>query len=194
MGGMARPRHSLSLTALALLPLLAACGSQSISAAKPSSSVSTTLSATPSTSSAPSAPTAAQIRQQLANVVEVGYPSTHFSLIDGPVTVGDGAGGAITAVIGVRSPTADAKGQMLFFWHNGKFIGWAPTTEAYAMKLDPRHAAGKIVVDFALYPHGTPLCCPRGSARITYALAATRMRPMKPVPASALSGQAVRAR
>jgi hypothetical protein len=127
-------------------------------------------------------------------VVEVGYPKTHFSVIDGPITVGDGAGHTITAVVGVRWPTADAKGQLIFFWHDRRFIGWAPTTEAYAMNLDPPHAVGKIVVDFALYPHGTPMCCPRGSTRITFRLVAGRMKPAKPVPASALSGQEVRLR
>jgi len=63
------------------------------------------------------------------------------------------------------------------------------------MNLDRRRTTpGKVVVDFALYPHGTPLCCPRGSARITFEFADERLRPMKPAPASALSGQEVRVR
>jgi len=78
---------------------------------------------TTSATAALPAPSRTQIRRQLRKVVEVGYPSTHFSMIDGPLTVGDGAGHAITAVIGVRWPTADAKGQMLFFWHDRKFMG-----------------------------------------------------------------------
>jgi len=106
----------------------------------------------------------------------------------------DGAGHAITAVVGVRWPSADAKGQLLFFWHDRKFIGWASATEAYAMTLDPRRVASKIVVDVALYPRGTAMCCPRGSARVIFGLGTGWMRPTKPVPASALSGQAVRAR
>src|SRR5438552_3750069 len=142
MDSVSRSHHPLTLAALTLL-LVVACGSRSAPSAGSSSPTPTPMRSTASAPVALPAPTRTQIRERLRNVVEVGYPGTHFSLIDGPITVSDGAGHAITAVVGVRWPTADAKGQLIFFWHDRRFIGWAPTTEAYAMNLDPRHAGGK---------------------------------------------------
>ena len=181
------------LAAVVALSVAVSCGSTSSRPeTNPRASAGTSASATASPSTTAAGPTAADIRRQLRSVVELANPDTHFSLMDGPVRVSDGAGGLITAAIGVRWPTADAKGQLLFLWHNRKFLGWAPGTEAYAIGMRPYQRAGGVTVLFALYPRGTAMCCPRGSVRVRFRLAGGRMKPDRPLPASALSSSAVR--
>ncbi len=47
----------------------------------------------------------------------------HLALDGRIVTVPDGAGGTLTAVPAVRSPSADGYGQLVLFWHAGTLIG-----------------------------------------------------------------------
>ncbi len=104
-------------------------------------------------------PALRDISLTMSRTVERGNTSTHFSAFGDPVTVTDGAGGLLTAVVGVRFPTADGYGRLVFFWHGASFLGWNSIYESIVVSVD---AAGPAT--FALtYPHfapGDPVCCP----------------------------------
>src|SRR5581483_10847459 len=99
----------------------------------PSTSTST-LASTTTTTSSPVAPTAAQIAATMRRTTEVDDPTTYFVPTSPAVTIPDGSGGLLTADIGNRYPTADAAGQLIFFWHNGTFVGWDSKFESRYIK------------------------------------------------------------
>jgi hypothetical protein len=74
-----------------------------------------------------------EIAATMERTVEVASPSEHFAPGGEPLTTADGRGGFITAVVGIRSPTADSKGQLVFLWHNQTFIGWSSDREAFSI-------------------------------------------------------------
>ena len=86
--------------------------------------------ATVALAATPRTPSRTQIEAVMRRTVEVTDHSEHFATLGRlfAVTVGDGRGGTLTAVLGTRSPTADGYGQLVFFWHNGRFIPWADAT------------------------------------------------------------------
>ena len=87
---------------------------------------------TPSHASA-AGPSKAAIAAVMAETVEVITPSEHFVPAGKPVSASDGAGGALTAEIGQRFPTADGYGQLVFFWHDGRFLGWDSRYESMSI-------------------------------------------------------------
>src|SRR5262249_42082398 len=74
-------------------------------APSPASTAAPSLASTAATS--PLTPiTSNDIASEMARTVEVDDSTTHFMPLSDPVTVSDGAGGTLTAVIGERTPTA----------------------------------------------------------------------------------------
>jgi len=106
-------------------------------------------------------PTRPQIDEIMKRTVEVRDRSEHFAPLGRllEVTVGDGDGGSLTAVLGTRFPTADAYGQLVFFWHDGRFIGWNSRYEAIAV-VSIRAVGASVQVRFAHYKKTDAFCCP----------------------------------
>ncbi|GAA0345429.1 LppP/LprE family lipoprotein [Actinoallomurus spadix] len=119
---------------------------------------------------APSAgvPDRAAIRRVLTRTVEAADPSTHFASVRPPVTTSDRHGGTLTAVIGQRYPTADGKGQLVFFWHGTRFLGWDTGTETDAVR-GVTAGPGSFRVTYLHYAERDPECCPSlPPATVTY--------------------------
>jgi hypothetical protein len=90
----------------------------------------------------------------------VGSKGTHFSA-GKTLTIKDGRGtGTLTAVIGTRYPTADAKGQIVFFWHNRVFNSQSSNYETNAVNTLTSRAAGSYDITYARYRNSDPMCCP----------------------------------
>ncbi|MCO5973334.1 LppP/LprE family lipoprotein [Actinoallomurus soli] len=184
-----RPRAA----AVVLLAVVAAtgCRSEERSAARPSASSAPASSAASAPNPAPSSPLPAPgtltdtptpsasgpavgvpgqaaIRRVLTRTVEAADPSTHFVSDRPPVTTPDGHGGTLTAVIGQRYPTADGKGQLVFFWHGTRFLGWDAVTETDAVRAVTA-GPGSFRVTYLHYAARDPECCPSLSpAAVTY--------------------------
>jgi hypothetical protein len=60
----------------------------------------------------------------------------------------------------VRHPSADAYGQLVFFWHNKTFVGWDSQYESVAVQRIVSHAAGSFSITYPRYKPNDPLCCP----------------------------------
>ena len=105
-------------------------------------------------------PSLVEIGLRMSGTIEVAYPSTHFTPWSDPLTIADGRGGTLTAIVGVRYPTADAKGQLVFFWHGRQFLGWDSRYESNAIVGLSSPAPGVFAVRFAHYAPTDALCCP----------------------------------
>jgi hypothetical protein len=127
--------------------------------------VATTTTSSPRISPSPTpaprvVPSIPRISLELNRTVEIADRTTHFSANNQPVTVSDGAGGWLTAVIGVRFPTADGKGQLAFFWHNTTFIGLDTHTESNQINGISAPRVSTFAVRYTHYAPTDPLCCP----------------------------------
>ncbi len=118
-----------------------------------------TIGALPGSSRA-DVPSPSAIARVMATTVEAGDPSEHFAPSSAPVTVADGSGGYLTAVIGTRSPSADGYGQLVFFWHGTTFVGWDRSSESLAIQAITPGKPGAIRVTYAHYGPDDGLCCP----------------------------------
>ncbi|HEX6508208.1 MAG TPA: LppP/LprE family lipoprotein, partial [Chloroflexota bacterium] len=116
------------------------------------------------------APSNAQITGRLRHTIEIGTRGEYFRALGKPRTIQDGrATGTLTAVIGGRYPTADALGQIVFFWHNKTFIGLSSDYETTAVVSLRSPASGTFVVRYAQYRPKDPACCPTLPPRaVTY--------------------------
>jgi LppP/LprE lipoprotein len=116
------------------------------------------------------APSMAQIATRLRHTLEIGTKGEYFRSIGRPLTILDGRGtGTLTAVVGGRYPTADAYGQIVFFWHNTTFIGLSANYETVAVVRLKSPAPGTFVITYAQYKPNDPLCCPTKPPRtVTY--------------------------
>lgn len=86
----------------------------------------------------------------MRHTFEVAHPSEHFKPETTVATL-DRASGTLLAVEGVRTPTTDGKGQLIFFFHNDTFVGWDANREAVSV-LDLKAARvedGQITVTYA---------------------------------------------
>jgi LppP/LprE lipoprotein len=115
-------------------------------------------------SGTPISPSVQEIGLEMSRTVEGsgadGPPSTHFTAFGEPLTVSDGEGGWLTAIIGVRFPTADAYGQLVFFWHNADFLGWDSKYESNVIRRTTPAGPGEIRVTYDQYSPDDALCCP----------------------------------
>lgn len=105
------------------------------------------------------APTIEQVDNIMGRTIEQTGANSHFALFTPLLMLPDGRGGSFTAAVGVRYPTADAYGQLLFFWHNGTFVGWNADRESVTIRLTPAGPAA-VLATYAHYAANDPLCCP----------------------------------
>jgi LppP/LprE lipoprotein len=133
------------------------------------------------------APSRTQINAVMRRTVEVTDHSERFATLGRlvAVTVSDGHDGTLTAVLGTRSPTADGYGQLVFFWHNGHFIGWDSPRESIALvSLEPAGTRA-VRVKYAHYSHNDPFCCPSlAPVAVTYRWNGSRLTASGPPPRS----------
>ena len=124
-----------------------------------------------------SPPSLSDISFAMSRTVERANTGTHFSAFGNPVSVTDGAGGLLTAVVGVRFPTADAFGRLVFFWHGASFLGWNSIYESSTVAVE---AAGPATF-LLTYPHfasNDSACCPSLTpVRIHYKWTGTALVP-----------------
>ena len=116
------------------------------------------------------APSTAQITGRLRHTIEIGTRGEYFRQLGRAHTIRDGRGtGTLTAVVGGRYPTADALGQIVFFWHNQTFIGLSAGYETPEVVSIKSPAVGTIVIRYAQYRSKDPACCPSLPPRaVTY--------------------------
>lgn len=101
------------------------------------------------------------IRNAMHRTFELGPGADErFGSISRRVVVGDGRGGSLTAVIGVRMPTADGKGQLVFLFHNRAFIGWDSNRESPAIAGLRGAGTRRFSVRYVHYARHDALCCP----------------------------------
>jgi LppP/LprE lipoprotein len=106
-------------------------------------------------------PSVVEIGNQMSATVEASDHTEHFTPFTEPLTIQDGRGtGTVTAMVGVRYPTADAHGQLVFFWHGTHFLGWDTNYESLAIMRLSSPAPGLFQVKFARYAAKDALCCP----------------------------------
>lgn len=163
-----RPRAFVPVVT-ALIAGMALTGCKSSDAASSASSASPTASpaspnavatvpSTPGSTPASGAPDQATIQSAMTRTVEAEDPTTHFAPVGSPVTASDRNGGTLTAVIGQRTPTADGKGQLVFFWQGNRFIGWDAETEAMSI-TKVAGGNGYFTVTYVHYAAKDPFCC-----------------------------------
>jgi hypothetical protein len=129
----------------------------------------------------------------MALTVEVANTSTTFMPIGNPVTVSDGASGTLTAIIGQRSPSADGKGQLIFFWHDTSFLGWNSDHETLDFGGLSAAGPGQIDAQVIVFGPNDPLCCPTSPpVTIAYQWNGQQIAPSGPPPAGALRPVQVR--
>jgi hypothetical protein len=92
-------------------------------------------------------------------------PEVHFRQISHKVVVSDGRGGTLTAAIGVRSITADGHGQLVFFFHGGRFLGWDSNYEIASIEKIAAAGPRRFDVTYSRYAADDPLCCPSRSPK-----------------------------
>jgi len=130
-----------------------------------------THSPTPTAStSAPSVgvPDRAAIRRVMTRTVEAADPSTHFVSDRSQVTTSDRHGGTLTAAVGQRYPTADGMGQLVFFWHGTRFLGWDAVTETDSVR-NLTSGPGYFRITYLHYRPQDAECCPSlPPAAVTY--------------------------
>ncbi len=82
------------------------------------------------------------------------YPSGQLT------TVSDGGSGAFTAEVGTVLPSTDGDGQLVFFWHDKRFVGWdSPLDNMDVLDVQPLHG-GTFRVTYSNYAPNDPACCP----------------------------------
>ena len=127
---------------------------------------------------------ARRVREAMQHTVETLDRSVRFEPKMLQVSVGDGAGGTLTAAVGHRVPTADGKGQLVFFFHNDTFINWDASQEAVSILKVEATATGDILVTYAnLAPSDPIIGASLPPAKITVRWDGRRMRPSSSLPA-----------
>lgn len=84
----------------------------------------------------------------------------HFVPSTVKATVPDGDGGKLTAVVGTRSNAADGGGQVVFFFHGTKFVGWDGDTETSGVQHLAGAGARTFTIQYRHFATGDPACCP----------------------------------
>lgn len=116
------------------------------------------------------APSASEIGQVMASASEVNDSTEHFTLAGQPVSVQMPNGDTVTAAIGMRSPTADGYGQVVFFFHNHQFVGLDSNVEKAEIKsIAPSPSGTGFQVTYANYAPSDPMVDPSlPPATVTY--------------------------
>jgi LppP/LprE lipoprotein len=131
-----------------------------------------------------------QIALVMTTTVEVDMPSEHFQPAGPALTIADGMGGTVTAVAGQRVPTADAHGQLVFFWHNTTFIRWDADYESVNVLNIASPGDGTFVVTYPSFAVTDAVCGPsRGSTTRSYQWDGQVFRGNLPPPAPTPGGR-----
>ncbi len=151
----------------------------------------TTTTVVPPTTTAPKAtaapPTSQQVAAQIATTHETADPREGF-IGSPPVTVGDGAGGYLTAVYALRNPSADGHGALVFFWHDQTFLGWDTNKETWNVSVRGG-VTNAIEATYADYAPGEAACCPSlPPVTITYSWNGAGLAQNRTLPAGAIVG------
>jgi hypothetical protein len=105
-------------------------------------------------------PSEAEVTRDMQHTTLVAEPLEHF-LPSGPLkTIPDGSGGNLTAAVGTVVPTTDGNGQLVFFWHNSKFVGWDAPDQSMAIVGLQSGGVGRFRVTYSNYRRNDPACCP----------------------------------
>ena len=141
----------------------------------------TTTTTTPTT--APSSPSPQDITSAMTRTVEVDLPSEHFMPSGDLISTPDGGGGTLRAILGIRTPTADAKGQLVFFFRGRSFIGWDASQEAISVLRLEAAGTRSFKVTYANYAATDALVgASLPPAVITYTWDGNRMLPDRTPP------------
>lgn len=138
---------------------------------------------------APAGPPLAKVRRVMAHVHEIQNPAETFRPTGSPVALRLKSGRVLSAVIGVRSPTADGYGQLVFFFLDRKFVGLSSQVEATAIRSLVAGAPHQFRVGYATYAPGAPTYAPRSKPLwISYRWEHGRIVASRPIPKSAANG------
>jgi LppP/LprE lipoprotein len=123
------------------------------------------------------APSSAQITARMRHTIEIGTKGEYFRPVGKPLTIKDGRGtGTLTAVIGGRFPTADGKGQIVFFWHNAAFDSPAADYETTSVAKLASPGIGAFDITYVRYKSTDPTCCPSlKPVKVTYGWSSSNM-------------------
>ena len=69
--------------------------------------------------------------------------------------------GSSTAAVGTVVPTTDGMGQLVFFWHNTRFVGWDAPDASMAIQALKPVGAGGFRVTYSNYTSNDPACVRR---------------------------------
>lgn len=110
--------------------------------------------------SRPVVPTRAEILSVMRSYHEAGVPDETYQPSWKTVTRSDSKGTVNTAVVGMRWPTADGMGQLVFFFDGKRFVGVNSTHEVYAVTKIHARAGGGFAVTYANYKPSDPMVDP----------------------------------
>lgn len=131
-----------------------------------------------------SPPTKKDIHQELSLLVETEDPTTHFARNGSPLTISDGNGGTLTAIVGLRNISADGHGEVVFFWHGQTFLGHDRASESMGGDVLSSPSAGVFTVEYPRYRPKDAACCPSLTpAKVNYRWDGKRLKPDKTPPA-----------
>jgi LppP/LprE lipoprotein len=100
-----------------------------------------------------------QVIRHFMHATAEGGTGRRFQPVGPRHTIGDGVGGVVTAQVGMPDPTADGYGDLVFFFHGRRFLGW--DSDRTALSIGRLAVEGDAFrVPYANYRAGDPLCCP----------------------------------
>jgi len=115
------------------------------------------------------------ISRYMHRTVEV-RSGRRFQPIGARHTISDGRGRSITAQVAMPEPTADGHGNLVFFFHGNRFLGWDSDHEALSIER-LSVSRGVFRVRYANYAAGDPLCCPSEEpVTVSYRWTGSRLR------------------
>lgn len=105
-------------------------------------------------------PSSKQITDVMFRTVLVDLPGEHFYPSGQLTTTSDGSGGKLTAKVGTSLPSIDGDGQLVFFFHNNRFVGWDSKVENMSILQVQTYGPRHFQVTYANYASDDPACCP----------------------------------
>jgi LppP/LprE lipoprotein len=105
-------------------------------------------------------PTATQIEGVMWHTILAREPGEHFYPAGQLTTTSDGMGGNLTAEVGTSLPSTDGNGQLVFFWHNSRFVGWDSSIDSMLVLQVQSLAPRSFQITYENYAPNDPACCP----------------------------------
>jgi hypothetical protein len=144
----------------------------------PGETLATTSTSVPATSGGP---TPEDVAATMRHTTLENDPDQYFVPFDTPITISDGAGGTLTAIIGGHVNSADGGGQLVFFWHNDAFLGWDKDHEGFKVSVQAGDGPA-FRVSYSYLRDGEPACCPTGTVDVVYAWDGLQIVPDRDLP------------